>query len=92
MAANTAELLSQVEADSPDLLLLDEDLTEMLVEDVIIPIQQIDSAPMVMVLGNRTETKQAVLDAGATVFINKNAPPKTLLTAIEEIRLRGNCE
>ena len=90
--ADGAELVSQVEVDMPDLLLLDEDLTEKLVEDIIIPIQQIASAPKVMVLGYRIETKQAVLDAGAVAFISKNDPPKTLLTAIEEVRLRGNYE
>ena len=92
MAANKAELLKRVEADSPDLLLLDEDLSKKLVEDVIMPIRQIDSAPMVIVLGSRAETKQAVLDAGAVAIISKNDPPKTLLTAIEEVRLRGNYE
>ena len=90
--ANKAELLSQVEADLPDLLLLDENLSKKLVEDVIVPVQLIDSAPMVIVLGNRTATTQAVLDAGAVAFISKNDPPKTLLTAIEEVRLRGNYE
>ncbi len=90
MIANKAELLTNVEAESPDLLLLDEDLTEKLVEDVIIPIQQLDYPPMVMVIGYRAETKQAVLDAGAVAFVNKIDPPRTLFTAIEEIRLRGN--
>jgi DNA-binding NarL/FixJ family response regulator len=84
------ELFVQVKSEPADLLLLDENLTEKLVEDVIIPIQQIDSPPMVMVLGDRTETKQAVLDAGAVAFIDKSDPPKSLLTAIEEIRLRRN--
>ena len=92
MATNKAELLKRVEADSPDLLLLDEDLSKKLVEDVIMPIQQIDSAPMVIVLGSRAETKQALLDAGAVAIISKNDPPKTLLTAIEEVRLLGNYE
>ena len=84
------EIFVQVKSEPADLLLLDENLTEKLVEDVIIPIQQIDSPQMVMVLGNRTETKQAVLDAGAVAFIDKSDPPHSLLTAIEEIRLRRN--
>ncbi len=84
------ELFVQIKSEPADLLLLDENLTEKLVEDVIIPIQQIDSPPMVIVLGDRTETKQAVLDAGAVAFLDKSGPPKSLLTAIEEIRLRRN--
>ena len=88
--ADSEELFVQAKSEPADLLLLDENLTENLVEDVIIPIQQIDSPPMVLVLGDRTETKQAVLDAGAIAFIDKSDPPKSLLTAIEEIRLLRN--
>jgi DNA-binding response OmpR family regulator len=83
-------LISQINTDTPDLLLLDEDLTEMLVDDVIIPLKQFDPCPAVIVLGGRAEARQAYLDAGAAAFINKSDPPKSLLTAIEEIRLRRN--
>ena len=90
--SNRAELLSQVEADSPDLLLLDEGLTVKLIVDVIVPLQQIDPPPAIMILGSRMERGQAYLDAGANAFVNKSDPPKSLLTAIEEIRLQRNHE
>ena len=84
--------MSQVEADSPDLLLLDEALTDKLVEDVIVPLQQIDPPPAMIILGSRTELGKAYLDAGAEAFVSKSDPPKSLLTAIETIRLRRQRE
>ena len=89
-AADKSDLISQINTETPDLLLLDEDLTEMLVNDVIIPLKQFDPCPAVIVLGGRAEARQAYLDAGAVAFINKSDPPKSLLPAIEEIRLRRN--
>jgi DNA-binding NarL/FixJ family response regulator len=88
--ADTEELFVQVKSKAADLLLLDEELSRELVEDVIVPLQQFDTCLAVMVLGGRAEARQAYLDAGAVAFINKSDPPRTLLTAIEEIRLRGN--
>ena len=90
MVADREELFIQVETKSPDLLLLDEDLTEMLVEDVIVPLQQIDHCPKMIVLGGRPASRKVYLEAGAAAHIEKADPPKSLLTAIEEIRLRKN--
>jgi DNA-binding NarL/FixJ family response regulator len=89
-AADKSELISQINTEMPDLLLLDEELSQELVNDVIVPLQQFDPCPAVLVLGDRAEARQAYLDAGAAAFINKSDPPKSLLTAIEEIRLRRN--
>jgi DNA-binding NarL/FixJ family response regulator len=88
--ADPEELFVQVKNEAPDLLLLDEELSQELVEDVIVPLQQFDPCPAVMVMGGRAEARQAYLDADAVAFINKSDPPKSLLTAIEEIRLRRN--
>ena len=90
IAADKEDLFAQVESDSPDLLLLDEYLSRELVKEVIVPLQQFDPCPAILVLGGRAEAKQAYLDAGAVAVINKGDPPKYLLTAIEEIRLRNN--
>ena len=89
-AADKKDLIAQVKSNPPDLLLLDEALSHELVKEVILPLQQFDACPAILVLGGRTEAKQAYLDAGAVAFINKGDPPKNLLTAIEEIRLRNN--
>jgi len=89
MAADTEALFIQVETKSPDLLLLDEDLTEMLVEDAILPLLQLDPCPKMIVLSSRSESRKVYLDAGVTAFVEKTDPPKSLLTAIEGIRLQG---
>jgi two-component system response regulator NreC len=90
IAADKEDLFAQVESDSPDLLLLDEYLSRELVKEVIVPLQPFDPFPAILVLGGQAEAKQAYLDAGAVAVINKGDPPKNLLTAIEEIRLRRN--
>jgi DNA-binding NarL/FixJ family response regulator len=87
MAADKKTLFAQVETDPLDLLLLDGALSQELVKEVIDPLQQIDPRPVILVLSDRAEAEQAYLDAGAAVVINKGDPPKSLLTAIEAIRL-----
>ncbi|MGB3717217.1 MAG: response regulator [Candidatus Promineifilaceae bacterium] len=89
-AANKKELISQVESARPHLLLLDEDLSDEPMADLIAALQQVDPPPMVMVLGGRSESGEAYLETGAVAFVNSSDPPKSLLTAIEEIRFRSN--
>lgn len=89
-AADEEQLFSMVEAESPDLLLLDDTLVDDLVQEVILPIRQREHGPQVLILGGRSESKQTFLDAGATAYVSKSAPPKNLMTTIEEIRLRGS--
>jgi len=84
------KLFSQVEAQSPDLILLDEDMATALVEEVIKPIQLVDLCPNIIVLGVRTAKKEAYLDAGVMSFEDKNDPPKSLLTAVEQSRSWSN--
>jgi len=90
IAADKEDLFAQVESDSPDLLLLDESLSQELAKEVIAPLRQFDHYPAILILNDRAATKQAYLDAGAVAVINKGDPPKSLLTAIEEIRLHKN--
>jgi len=89
-AADIEELFAQVTSKTPDLLLLDDNFSQKLVEKVIIPLQQFDPCPAVLVLVGRTESRQAYLDVGAKVVIDKGDPPKSLLTAIEGIRMQRN--
>jgi DNA-binding NarL/FixJ family response regulator len=89
-AADKGELISQIENARPDLLLLDDDLSEEAMADLIATLQQYDPPPMAMVLGGRSESRDAYLEAGAVAFANKSDPPKSLLTAIEGIRFRSN--
>jgi two-component system response regulator NreC len=89
-AAENGELISQIESARPDLLLLDDDLSEGAVEDLIAALQQFYPCPLVMVLGGRSDSRDAYLEAGAVAFVNKSDPPKSLLTAIEGARFRSN--
>lgn len=86
-AADKEELMRQIEIGSSDLLLLDENLVEDPLLEILYPLQQIDSNLPVIILGNRAESSQMYLEAGADSFIDKGTPPKALLAAIEEIRL-----
>ena len=53
-AADKRELISQIESARPDLLLLDDDLTDEPMADLIATLQQLDFCPMVIVLGGRS--------------------------------------
>lgn len=87
-AANKDELISQIESTHPDILLLDEDLSDEATTDLISTIQQYDFCPSVIVIGSRSESRMAYLDAGAEAFNDISDPPKSLLTAVEGVRLR----
>ena len=89
-ATDKKSLFAQVESNPSDLLLLDETLSRELAKEVIVPLQQFDPCPAILVFDGQAEAKQAYLDADAAAVINKGDPPKNLLTAIEEIRLRKN--
>jgi len=84
------KLFARIDTQSPDLLLLDEDMATALIEEVIKPIQLVDLCPNIIVLGVRTAKKEAYLDAGVMSFVNKNDPPKSLLTAVEQSRSWSN--
>jgi DNA-binding NarL/FixJ family response regulator len=89
-AAEKGEMISQIESTRPDLLLLDDDLSVEAMADLIAALQQFDPPPMVMVLGDRSESRDSYLEVGAVAFVSKSDPPKSLLTAIEGIRFRSN--
>ena len=89
-AAERKTLFDQVKDTSPDTILLDEDLSKKLLDDVIRPLQKIDPRSKIVILGYRTESKKEMLDAGAAAFVEKGSSPKTLLTTLEGIRLQDN--
>ena len=87
-AVNQEQLFVQLKNDCPDLLLLDEELSSKLVDEVIVPIGRLDPRPIVVVLGDGMESRKVCLYAGVEACISKGGPPKDLLTAIEVVRLR----
>jgi DNA-binding NarL/FixJ family response regulator len=91
-AADNGELMTQVEAGRPDLVLLDEDLPGGPMSETISALRRLGFPLAVIAISGRLESEQAALAAGADAFVSKGDPPKRLLIAIESIRLRGDYE
>ena len=87
-ATNYDELMQQAKVAQPDLVLLDNTIISKPLDTVISAIHNLSCKPAVIVLSVRAEVEQPALNAGADAFVLKGAPPKTLLIAIETIRLR----
>ena len=87
-AINQAELLLQAKTTCPGLVLLDNTLINEQMDKLIPTLHNFECKPAVIVLSVRAEVEQPALNAGADAFVLKGAPPKTLLIAIEAIRLR----
>ena len=83
--AHSQELLDQVKATCPDLVLLDWDLPGESGSNLLPDLRQTDCNPRVIVLGVRLESAPAALDAGANEFVWKGEQPKRLLTAIYDV-------
>jgi NarL family two-component system response regulator LiaR len=87
-ATDAETLLTQAEATQPDVIVLDGDLCDRPLEEFIPTLHQLDLQPRVVLLDSRPESKQAALAAGADAFVVKGTPPKSLLIAIESVRLK----
>jgi DNA-binding NarL/FixJ family response regulator len=85
-AANGRNLLAQVRAACPDLVLLSWELPGLAEIDLLPALQRSCPELRVIVLSVRPEAQQAVLAAGADAFVSKVAPPEQLLVAISAAR------
>ncbi len=88
-ADNGQDLLAQVEASRPDVVLLDWEEFCRSQPEVLSVLRASDVQPRILVLGSRPEQRQAVLAAGAHGFASKGNSPKALLTAIRAIQLES---
>jgi DNA-binding NarL/FixJ family response regulator len=88
--ADCQELLAQVEAVCPDLVLIDWDLPGMAVVDLLRALQKLCPGLHVIALSSRPEVKQDALAAGAQAFVSKAGPPEPLLAAIQFVK--DHCE
>jgi len=88
-AADAEDLLAQIEADCPDLVLLSWGLPGLAGADLLPALRSVCDALYVIVLSGRPEARQAVLDAGANAFISKVEPPERLLAAIASAEHAG---
>jgi DNA-binding NarL/FixJ family response regulator len=84
-AAHGQDLLAQIEAACPDLVLLSWGLPGQTGTDLLTVLRSVCDDLYVIVLSGRPEARQAILDAGASAFISKVEPPERLLAAIESV-------
>jgi two-component system response regulator NreC len=81
-AADAKDLLAQIEASCPDLVLLSWGLPGPEGTDLLPTLRSVCDNLYVIVLSGRPEARRAILDAGASAFISKVEPPERLLAAI----------
>ena len=81
-AADAEDLLAQIEAACPDLVLLSWGLPGPTGADLLPALRSACDDLYVIVLSGRPEARQVVLDAGANAFVSKVEPPERLLAAI----------
>jgi DNA-binding NarL/FixJ family response regulator len=81
-AADAEDLLAQIEAACPDLVLLSWGLPGLAGDALLPTLWSVCEDLYVIVLSGRPEERQATLDAGANAFISKVEPPERLLAAI----------
>ena len=86
-AGDIQTLLTQAEAAQPDVILLDWDVSSRPLADLISALHLLESQPGLILINAPAESKQAALAAGADACVVKGAPPKSLLLAIEAVRL-----
>jgi DNA-binding NarL/FixJ family response regulator len=83
-AVNADDLMSQVRAKRPDLILLDWDLPGLAPTGSLSFLRKICPEMSVIALSGRTEARQGALGAGADAFASKVDPPERLLATIRE--------
>ena len=91
-AADSQELLAQLEHLRPDIIILDPELPGWPSTRLSDALGGLDRRPKVIVLGLHREPVQAALAAGAEAFVSKGDPPRRLLTAIRALSEEGRFE
>ena len=86
IAVRLEELIRQVEAALPDIVLLEWQLVTAMPEDTIRNLKSVESHPLIIVLHVRSETYQDAKAAGADYFICKDSPPDQLLAYIRKVK------
>ena len=91
-AADSEELLMELQAKHPDVVLLEWELPGQPGLELLPALRDCNSRPVVIVLSGRPELEQAVRDAGAHDFFNLGEPPKRLLATLQAIQDRAILE
>ena len=80
------ELITQVTAGFPDLLILDWDLPGRPATDLLPLLLELHPRLAVVVLSCRPQLRRTALDLGAKAFVCKSDPPDALFKALEQYR------
>jgi len=84
-AAEAEDLLAQVEATQPDLVLLDWELPGLRTDDRLSTLRRLCPRLKVIALSGQLEARRAALTAGADGFVSKGDPPEQLLTTLRAV-------
>jgi DNA-binding NarL/FixJ family response regulator len=85
-AADSDELLAEVRAKRPDLVLLEWQLPGQSIKDLLAALRNIDSQLTVIVLSGRPELEQAIRATGCATFFSLGGPPACLLRTLQALR------
>ena len=77
-------LLSQVWATKPDVVLLEWELPFKEMEELLSDIHNLAHRPMIILLSSRPEEEEKIIAAGADFFIPKDSPPDMLLPILSQ--------
>ena len=86
IAVRLEELIRQVEAVLPDIVLLEWQLVTAMPEDTIRKLKSVESHPLIIVLHVRPETHKSAIAAGADDFFSKDSPPDQLLESLRKLK------
>jgi DNA-binding NarL/FixJ family response regulator len=83
---NARELLAQVKATCPDLVILDWELPHPAALTLLAELREACPGLAIIVLSGRPETRQAALAAGADAFVSKVDSAEQLLAALHSVQ------
>lgn len=86
IAVRSEELMKQVEAVQPDIVLLDWQLVTVMPEGTIRDLKSVESRTQIIVLHVRSETYLDANAAGADYFFCKDNPPDQLLALLRKLK------
>jgi len=85
-ASDAEDLLTQIECNCPDVVLLDWRLEGLETADLLAALRWRCPGLYVIVLSGRPEARRMAIDAGADAFVSKIDPPDRLLAAIRSMQ------
>ena len=88
-AARGRDLLEQLGALCPDLVLLEWDLPDRPSANLLADLRNLNCQPLVVVYGNHPESSSAATDAGADAFVFKGEGPKRVTSTINWVVLEA---